>query len=93
MNKLKNRCDWQAEGILRAKPVVTRKSQRTYATIHLDVNGGEIVAFAHDESLVKQVGALNPRDAIRLTGIIEPRDPSRSSKAPYFLNVLYLEQL
>lgn len=88
-----NNCQWTAEGKLRTKPALTRKGKRSYATIHLEVTGGEIVAFAHDEYIVKEIQHLQAHDAVRLTGIIEPRDPEQASTKPYFLNVLYLEHL
>ena len=88
-----NNCQWTAEGILRTKPALTRKGKRSYATIHLEVTGGEIVAFARDEYVVKEIQRLQADDAVRLTGIIEPRDPEQASTRPYFLNVLYLEHL
>jgi hypothetical protein len=88
-----NNCQWTAEGKLRIKPTLTRKGKRSYATIHLEVKGGEIVVFAHDEHIVKDIQSLKAHDAVRLTGIIEPRDPEQSSTKPYFLNVLYLEHL
>lgn len=88
-----NNCKWTAEGKLRIKPTLTEKGKRSYATIHLEVKGGEIVVFAHDEHIVKDIQLLKAHDAVRLTGIIEPRDPEKNLTGPYFLNVLYLEHL
>lgn len=86
-------CKWTAEGILRTHPTITRKGKRSYATIHLEVTGGEIVAFVHDEHVIKDLQTLRPQDNVRLTGIIEPRDPELGSNKPYFLNVLYVEAI
>jgi hypothetical protein len=88
-----NNCHWTAEGTLRTKPTLTHKGKRSYATIHLEIEGGEIVAFAHDETIIKDIRCLKPQDSVRLTGIIEPRDPELGSTKPYFLNVVYLEPL
>jgi len=88
-----NNCQWTAEGTLRTRPTLTQKGKRSYATIHLEIAGGEVVAFAHDETIIKDIRGLTPQETVRLTGIIEPRDPELASTKPYFLNVLYLERL
>jgi hypothetical protein len=86
-------CTWTAEGKINSLPTITRKGKHSYATLHLEVKGGEIVAFAHDEATVDAVRKLKPQDSVRLTGIIEPRDPEVASTRPYFLNVVYFELL
>lgn len=88
-----NICQWTAEGILRARPTITRKGKRSYATIHLEVTGGEVVFFAHDESVINDVSRLKQHDSVRFTGMIEPRDPQIGSERPHFLNVLLVEPL
>jgi hypothetical protein len=86
-------CKWEVEGKIRTTPTITRKGRRSYATVHLEIEGGEIVAFAHDETIVKELVYLTPQNLVRLTGIIEPRNPELASTKPYFLNVLYIEHL
>ena len=86
-------CEWKTEGKIRTTPTITRKGRRSYATVHLEIEGGEIVAFVHDETTIKEVSYLKPQDLVRLTGIIEPRNPELNSTKPYFLNVLYIEHL
>ena len=86
-------CKWVVEGKIRTTPNIKWKGKRCYATVHLDVDGGEIVAFAHDETIVKELVYLTPQNLVRLTGIIEPRNPELASTKPYFLNVLYIEHL
>lgn len=88
-----NSCEWEAEGKIQTTPSNTRRGFRSYATVHLAVDGGEIVAFVHDENIIKEVNRLKPQDAVRLTGIIEPRNPELLSTKPYFLNVLFVEHL
>ena len=86
-------CLWKAEGKILKKPEVTPRGTRSYATIRLEVEGGEIVAFAHDDTVMKELSRLEPHIEVRLNGIIEPRDPKLASNKPYFLNVLYMEVL
>ena len=86
-------CKWQAEGNILIRPEVKFKGKRSYAIVRLEVDGGEIVAFAHDESVIKELGGLQPQAEIRLNGIIEPRDPKLASNKPFFLNVDYIEHL
>ncbi len=85
-------CEWKAEGKI-LKSEVTPRGTRSYATIRLEVEGGEIVAFAHDDSVIKELSRLEPHMEVRLSGIIEPRDPKLASNKPYFLNILYIEIL
>ena len=86
-------CNWKAEGNILIKPEVKFKGKRSHAIVRLEVDGGEIVAFAHDESVIKELSRLQPQMKIRLNGIIEPRDSKLASKMPYFLNVVYIEHL
>ena len=86
-------CKWEVEGKIRTTPTITRKGRRSYATVHLEIEGGEIVAFVHDETIIREVCYLKPQDTVRLIGIIEPRNPQLASTKPYFLNVLYIEHL
>ena len=86
-------CKWTAEGKILIKPEVKFKGQQSHAKVRLEVDGGEIVAFAHDESVIKELSRLQPQAEIRLNGVIEPRDPKLASKMPYFLNVVYMEHL
>lgn len=86
-------CVWKAEGHILIKPEVKFKGKRSQAIVRLEVNGGEIVAFAHDESVVKEISCLQPQTEVRLNGIIEPRNPILASNKPFFLNVLYVEYL
>jgi hypothetical protein len=86
-------CKWTAEGKILIKPEVKFKGKQSHAKVRLEVDGGEIVAFAHEESVIKELGRLQPQAEIRLTGIIEPRDPKLASNKPYFLNVVYIEHL
>ena len=86
-------CKWEVEGKIRTTPTIKWKNKRSYSTVYLEVDGGEIVAFAHDESIIKKLGCLTPQDSVRLTGIIEPRNPELLSTNPYFLNVLFVEHL
>ena len=86
-------CEWKAEGKIRTTPTITRKGKWSYVTVHLEVDGGEIVAFVHDETIIKEASCLKPQDTVRLIGIIEPRNPELASTKPYFLNVLYIEHL
>ena len=86
-------CKWTAEGKILIKPEVKFKGQQSHAKVRLEVDGGEIVAFAHDESVIKELSRLQPQAEIRLNGVIEPRDPKLASKMPYFLNVVYIEHL
>lgn len=94
-NKGKNMdiCQWTVEGTLRNAPSITRKGRRRYATLHLEVTGGEVVVFAQDDSVINEVARLKQQDSVRLTGVIEPRDPEKASKQPYFLNALFVEPL
>ena len=86
-------CNWKAEGNVLTKPEVKFKGKRSHAIVRLEVDGGEIVAFAHDESVIKELSRLQPQAKIRLNGIIKPRDSKLASKMPYFLNVVYIEHL
>ena len=86
-------CKWTAEGNILIRPEVKFKGKRSYAIVRLEVDGGEIVAFAHDESVVKELSRLQPQTEVRLNGVIEPRDPKLASNKPFFLNVLYIEHL
>ena len=86
-------CKWTAEGKILIKPEVKFKGQQSHLKVRLEVDGGEIVAFAHDESVIKELSRLQPQAEIRLNGVIEPRDPKLASKMPYFLNVVYIEHL
>ena len=86
-------CQWTVEGTLRNVPSITRKGRRRYATIHLGVTGGEVVVYAQEDSVINDVARLKKQDSVRLTGIIEPRDPEIGSERPYFLHVLYVEPL
>jgi hypothetical protein len=88
-----NICRWTVEGTLRNAPSITRKGRRRYATLHLEVTGGEVVVFAQDDSVINEVARLKQQDLVRLTGVIEPRDPEKASKQPYFLNALFVEPL
>ncbi len=88
-----NSCKWTVEGTLRNAPSITRKGRRRYATLHLEVTGGEVVVFAQDDSVINEVARLKQQDSVRLTGVIEPRDPEKASKQPYFLNALFVEPL
>ena len=85
-------CEWKAEGKI-LKCEVTPRGPRSYATIRLEVEGGEIVAYAHEETVIKELSRLEPHMEVRLNGIIEPRDPKLASNKPYFLNVLFIEVL
>ena len=86
-------CKWKAEGNILIKPEVKFKGKRSYAIVRLEVDGGETVAFAHDETLITELRRLQPHTEVRLVGIIEPRDPKLASIKPYFLNILYIEHL
>jgi hypothetical protein len=86
-------CEWKTEGKIRTAPIISWRGKRSYATVRLEIDGGEIVAFVHDETIIKEVCRLKPQDAVRLIGIIEPRNPELASTKPYFLNVLYIEHL
>ena len=86
-------CNWRAEGTILTKPEVKFKGKQSHAVVRLEVEGGEIVAFAHDEYVIKELSRLQPQMKIRLNGIIEPRDSKLASKMPYFLNVVYIEYL
>ena len=86
-------CKWTAEGKILIKPEVKFKGKQSHAKVRLEVDGGEIVAFAHDEYVIKELSRLQPQSEIRLNGIIEPRDSKLASKMPYFLNVVYIEHL
>ena len=88
-----NICQWSVEGTLLEAPSITRKGRRRYATLHLGVTGGEVVVFAQEDSIINEVARLKQQDSVRLTGIIEPRDPEKASKQPYFLNALLVEPL
>ena len=88
-----NSCKWTVEGTLLEAPSITRKGRRRYATLHLGVTGGEVVVFAQEDSIINEVARLKQQDSVRLTGIIEPRDPEKASKQPYFLNALLVEPL
>ena len=86
-------CNWKAEGNILIKPEVKFKGKRSYAIVRLEVDGGEIVAFAHDECVIKELSRLQPQTEVRLNGVIEPRDPKLASNKPFFLNVVYIEHL
>ena len=86
-------CIWKAEGKILKKPEVKFKGKRSHSIVRLEVEGGEIVAFAHDESVIKELSRLQPQTEVRLNGVIEPRDPKLASNKPFFLNVLYIEHL
>jgi hypothetical protein len=91
--KIMDTCKWTAEGKIRTRPTLTRKGRRCHATIHLEVTSGEVVMFAHDDDVIKDVMELKPQDAVRLTGTIDARDPRSENKKPYFLNVQLIERL
>jgi hypothetical protein len=86
-------CNWKAEGKIVTKPEVKFKGKKSHGIVRLEVDGGEIVAFAHDESVIKELSRLQPHTEVRLNGIIEPRNPILASNKPFFLNVLYVEYL
>ena len=86
-------CKWEVEGKIRTTPNIKWRGKRSYATVRLEIDGGEIVAFVHDETIIKEVCYLKPQDTVRLIGIIEPRNPELASTKPYFLNVVYIEHL
>ena len=48
-------CKWTAEGKILITPEVKFKGQQSHAKVRLEVDGGEIVAFAHDESVIKEL--------------------------------------
>ena len=87
-----NMFEWKAVGKLTAVDV-TSKGKRSYATVRLEGKEGEVVFFAHDEFLIKELGRFKLQDEICLKGIVEPRDPKLASNKPYFLNVLSVEHL
>ena len=84
--------EWKAVGKLTAVDV-TQRGKRSYATVRLEGKEGEIVFFAHDETLLKELSCIQLQDEICLKGIVEPRDPNLASNKPYFLNILYFERL
>jgi hypothetical protein len=86
-------CNWTAEGKIVTKPEVKFKGKKSHAIVRLEVDGGEIVAFAHDEYVIKELSRLQPQTEVRLNGIIEPRKPILASNKPFFLNVVYIEHL
>jgi hypothetical protein len=49
-------CKWTAEGKILIKPEVKFKGKQSHAKVRLEVDGGEIVAFAHEESIIKELG-------------------------------------
>jgi hypothetical protein len=84
---------WTIEGQLNKAPEFNSNRGRIHAIIRLDVGTGEIVVFAHDDSLLREVRGLNTGDKVRFTGTIEPRDPQIGSTKPYFLNPVFFEKL
>lgn len=84
---------WTIEGQLNKTPEFNSNRGRTHAIIRLDVGTGEIVVFAHDDLLLREVRRLNTGDKVRFTGTIEPRDPQLHSTKPYFLNPVFFEKL
>jgi hypothetical protein len=91
--KYKNMNKWIIEGQLNETPEINFKKGRSHATIRVGVETGEIVIFAHDESIVRDVRKLNSGDKVRLIGAIETRDPKLRLNSPYFLNPDFLEKL
>ncbi len=87
-----NMFEWKAVGKLTAVDV-TQKGKQSYATVRLEGNEGEIVFYAHDEFLIKELSRIKQQDEICLKGIIKPRDPKLASNKPYFLNILFTEHL
>ena len=85
-------CQWKAVGKLSAVKV-TPRGRKSYATVRLESEEGELVYFAHDETLIKDLIRIKLQDEICLNGIVEPRDPKIASNRPYFLNILYFERL
>jgi hypothetical protein len=88
-----NICKWTAEGRLSQIPEINSNRGRTHAIIRLEVDAGEIVIYAHDDLLLREVRRLNSGDKVRFTGTIEPRDPQLRSTKPYFLNPVFFEKL
>ena len=85
-------CQWKAVGKLSAVKI-TPRGKKSYATVRLESEEGELVYFAHDETLIKELSRIKPHDEICLNGIVEPRDPKIASNKPYFLNILYFERI
>ena len=85
-------CQWKAVGKLSAVKV-TPRGRASYATVRLESEEGELVYFAHDETLIKELRSIKLQDEICLNRIVEPRDPKLASNRPYFLNILYFERL
>ena len=85
-------CQWKAVGKLSAVKI-TPRGRKSYATVRLVTEEGEIVCFAHDETLIEEFSRIKLQDEICLNGIVEPRDPKLASNKPYFLNILYFERL
>ena len=85
-------CQWKAVGKLSAVKI-TPRGRNSYATVRLESEEGELVYFAHDETLIKELSRIKPQDEICINGIVEPRDPKLASNKPYFLNILYFERI
>ena len=88
-----NSCKWTAEGHLNQAPEICSNRGRKHAIVRLGMDDGEIVIFAHEESLLGDVRKLKTGDKVRFTGIIEPRNAETRSTKPYFLNPVFFEKL
>ena len=88
-----NPSKWTVEGLLREKPEFNSNRGRIHAIIRLYVGTGEIVIYAHDDLLLRDVRKLKTGDKVRFTGTLEPRDPQLRSNKPYFLNPAFFEKL
>ena len=84
---------WTIEGQLNEAPKFTLKKGRSHAIIRLTVGTGELVCFAHDDAMLRDVRKLKRGDNVRFTGLFEPRDPKLGLNSPYFLNPEFLEKL
>ena len=88
-----NPSKWTVEGLLHENPEFNSNRGRIHAIIRLDVGTGEIVIYAHDDLLLRDVRKLKTGDKVRFTGTLEPRAPQLRSNKPYFLNPAFFEKL
>ena len=84
---------WTIEGQLNEAPEFTLKKGRSYAIIRLTVGTGELVCYAHDDAILRDVRKLKRGDNVRFTGLFELRDAKSRLNGPYFLNPEFLEKL